>query len=244
MDARAPLTRARRRRFQPAASAARLARRPERVAEVVRRLHATYSAADTALHHETPFQLLAATILSAQCTDARVNMVTPALFARFPDAAALAAADRSEVEGLIRSTGFYRNKAKSLLGMARALVERHGGRVPEDLDALTGLPGVGRKTANVVRGSRFGQDAVVVDTHCGRIAQRLGWTRHEDPVRVERDLMKLLPGSEWTFVSHALVLHGRATCESRRPRCGTCVIGADLCPSFDEGAVAVRERGG
>ena len=219
-------------RFQPTASAAKAARAPLRVAEVSQRLRAAYSAANTALHHETPFQLLAATILSAQCTDARVNLVTPALFARYPNAAALACADRAELEGLIRSTGFYRNKAANLLGMGQALVERHGGEVPRDLDALTKLPGVGRKTANVVRGTLFGQAAIIVDTHCGRIAQRLGWSRHEDPVRIERDLMALLPESDWTFISHSLVLHGRAACASRKPNCAACPIGADLCPSF------------
>ena len=223
----------RRPRFQPPALAAKAAREPSRVAEVSRRLRLAYSDAETSLHHRTTFELLAATILSAQCTDARVNMVSPALFARYPDARALADAERSELEGLVRSTGFYRNKAANLLGMAQALVERHGGEVPEDLDALTALPGVGRKTANVVRGSVFGQAAIIVDTHCGRIAQRLGWTRAEDPVRIERDLMKLLPESEWTFISHSLVLHGRAVCASRKPHCAACPIGPELCPSFE-----------
>lgn len=234
----------RRPRFQPPAAAAKAARAPERVAEVMRRLHAAYSDAETALVHANAFQLLAATILSAQCTDARVNMVTPALFGRFPDAPSLAGADRGELEALIRSTGFYRNKATNLLGMAAALVERHGGEVPTDLDSLTRLPGVGRKTANVVRGSLFGQDAVIVDTHCGRIAQRLGWTRHEDPVRIERDLMALLPPSEWTFISHSLVLHGRAKCAARKPDCAGCPIGAELCPSFEAETAPKRPRPG
>ena len=217
-------------------AAARLARRPQIVAEVVRRLKERYADADTALHHESPFQLLVATILSAQCTDARVNLVTPALFARYADSAALAGADILELEEIIRSTGFFHAKAKNLLGMAAALVLRHGGEVPEDLESLTRLPGVGRKTANVVRGTLFGQQAVIVDTHCSRLAQRLGWTRAEDPVKIEHDLMKLLPESEWTFVSHSLVLHGRAVCHSQRPKCLACPLGADTCPSFDPSA--------
>jgi endonuclease-3 len=219
-------------RFVPPVRLAKGARSPERVREVVRRLRAEYADAETALHHDGPFQLLAATILSAQCTDARVNMVTPELFRRFPDPAALAAADRAELERLIHSTGFFRAKAKSLQGMAQAVVERHGGVVPVDMDQLTLLPGVGRKTANVLRGSAHDLPAVIVDTHCSRVSRRLGWTRHEEPERIERDLMKLLPEADWTFTSHAFVLHGRAVCHARRPECERCVLGADTCPSW------------
>jgi len=222
----------RRVRFLPPLAAAREARRPERVEAVIERLRAAYAEATTALEHETPFQLLAATILSAQCTDARVNLVTPALFRRYATPDALASADQRDVEELIHSTGFFRNKAKNLIGMARAVVERHGGTVPTDLDALTKLPGVGRKTANVLRGTLFEQQAIIVDTHCSRISRRLGWTRSDDPVRIERDLMALLPQDDWTDTSHALVLHGRATCYARKPSCETCVIGAPLCPSY------------
>ena len=171
-----------------------------------------------------------ATILSAQCTDARVNLVTPALFARYPDAASLAAADPADVERLIHSTGFFRSKAKNIIGMARGLCERHGGEVPQDLDALTALPGVGRKTANVLRGTLFAQPAIIVDTHCSRIARRLGWTRAESPVQIERDLMRVLPRDKWTIASHSLVLHGRGPCASRKPRCHECPL-ASLCPS-------------
>jgi endonuclease-3 len=222
----------RRVRFLPPLAAAREARRPERVREVIARLKSTYAEATTALDHQTPFQLLAATILSAQCTDARVNLVTPALFRRYGMPEALAAAQQEELEALIHSTGFFRNKAKNLIGMARALVERHDGEVPTDLDALTKLPGVGRKTANVLRGTLFEQQAIIVDTHCSRISRRLGWTRSDDPVRIERDLMALLPETDWTATSHSLVLHGRATCHSRKPSCATCVIGTPLCPSY------------
>jgi endonuclease-3 len=195
------------------------------------RLRAEYPDARCALDHRDAFELLAATILSAQCTDVRVNLVTPALFARYPDAAALAAADRGDVERLIRSTGFFRAKAKALVGMARALVDRHGGAVPRTLAELVPLPGVGRKTANVVLGNAFGVDeGVVVDTHIGRLARRLGLTAHEDPLKVERDLMAVVPRARWTLLAHLLIAHGRRTCVARRPRCAGCLL-ADICPS-------------
>ena len=184
------------------------------------------------LDHETPFQLLAATILSAQCTDVRVNMVTPALFARYPDAAALAAADPTELEQVIRSTGFYQSKARNLMGMANGLLERFGGEVPHDLDDLMTLPGVGRKTGNVVRSVVFDLPGLPVDTHVGRLSRRLGITDADDPVKVEHELCSYLPPAEWGSFSLRLILHGRRTCDARAPRCGSCAL-ADLCPAFD-----------
>jgi endonuclease-3 len=200
-------------------------------AVVFERLLASYPGAHCALDFTNPFELLCATILSAQCTDKRVNMVTPALFARFPDAAALAVAGQDEVEELIRSTGFYRNKAKSLIGMAGALVERHGGAVPDDMASLVALPGVGRKTANVILGNAFGKDeGIVVDTHVTRLSNRLGLTRETDAVKIERALIPLFPRDRWTMVSHLLIEHGRQICLARKPRCAACVL-ADVCPS-------------
>jgi endonuclease-3 len=207
------------------------AQRRAHAAGVVRFLEDEYPEADCALRHDGPFQLLAATILSAQCTDERVNMVTPELFARWPDPAALAQAEQEDVEEVVRSTGFYRNKAKNLIGMARGLVELHGGDVPEDMDALVALPGVARKTANVVLGTAFGRnEGVVVDTHVHRISHRLGLSRHHDPKRVERDLMDLLPREEWTAFSHRVIFHGRRVCVARSPRCALCGV-RELCPS-------------
>lgn len=194
-------------------------------------LKSAYPDAHCALDHLTPFELLVATILSAQCTDLRVNMVTPALFARYPTAKALAEADQGEVEELIRSTGFFRNKARNLIGMATGLVERHRGEVPPDMEALRVLPGVGRKTANVVLGNAFGiNDGITVDTHVGRLSKLLGLTRHADPSKVERDLMALVPVEDWTLISHLLIWHGRQVCIARRPRCGECLLNA-LCPA-------------
>jgi endonuclease-3 len=205
--------------------------RKERAAEILRRLDIEYPEARTALDFEGPYQLLVATILSAQCTDERVNMVTPALFRRFPTATALAGAKPEKLEDMIRSTGFFRNKTKSLLGMSNAVVDRHGGEIPDTMDELVELPGVGRKTANVVLGNAFGKDeGVVVDTHVGRLSRRLGLTREDDPVRVENDLMKLFPRETWTDLAHVLIFHGRATCKAPRPRCAECVL-ADICPS-------------
>ena len=199
------------------------------VAELARR----YPEARCSLDFHTPFELLAATVLSAQCTDERVNRVTPALFARCPTAEACTRAGRAELEALIRPTGFFRNKAKSLLGAAQAIVERHGGAVPGTLEELTALPGVGRKTANVILGNAFGIPGVVVDTHVGRIARRLRLTRADDPVKVEFDLMALVPRERWTSLSHELIAHGRALCRAPKPRCAACFFAADLCPSRD-----------
>ncbi len=181
-----------------------------------------------------PFQLLVATILSAQTTDRRVNGVTPALFARYPDARALASADRAEVETIIQPTGFFRAKTDSLLKMASALVERFDGRVPRRLQDLVTLPGVGRKTANVVLGDAFGVPGITVDTHVGRLARRLGWTAEQDPVAVEHAIGALFPRRDWTHLSHVLIFHGRRTCHARRPACGACPV-ATLCPSYGAG---------
>jgi endonuclease-3 len=207
------------------------ARPPAPPAETYRRLHQTYPDAHCALNHANAYQLLVATILSAQCTDARVNMVTPALFARYPSATALADADPAELEEMIRSTGFFRSKTKSLIGMARGVVERHGGEIPDEMDALTKLPGVGRKTANVILGNAFGKDVgVVVDTHVTRLSNRLGLTTEQDPVKIEQDLMKSFPREQWTLLSHLLIDHGRAICIARAPKCPICPL-ADICPS-------------
>lgn len=215
----------------PAASARESrAARAARAREVLRALRSLHPGARTSLRAEDPFRLLVATVLSAQCTDERVNRVTPALFRRFPDARALASAPPAELEELIRPTGFFRNKAKNLLGAARALVERHGGAVPDSMADLLALPGVARKTANCVLGSGFGRaEGVVVDTHVGRIARRMGFTRHADPVRAERDLMEAFPREDWIFLSHAWIEHGRAVCTARTARCGECAL-APWCP--------------
>ena len=175
--------------------------------------------------------MLCATILSAQCTDARVNLVTPVLFARYPTAEALARANPADVEEIIRSTGFFRNKTKSLIGMAQAIVADHGGEVPRTMEELRPLPGVGRKTANVVLGNAFGlNEGITVDTHVGRLSRLLGLTDHEDPLKIEQDLMRLFPRKEWALLSHLLIFHGRRVCIARRPRCEDCVV-SDLCPS-------------
>jgi endonuclease-3 len=209
------------------------AARRERTAELLARLEAAYPDARCALDHGGSLELLVATILSAQCTDVRVNQVTPALFRRYPTAADYAQAPLAELEEAIRPTGFFRNKARSLRGLGAALVERHGGRVPETMAELVRLPGVGRKTANVVLGNAFGRDeGIVVDTHVGRLARRLGLTREDDPEKVERDLMELVPRGKWTLWAHLLIAHGRAVCRAPRPRCGECPV-ADLCPSAE-----------
>lgn len=197
---------------------------------VVEALKEAYPDAECALVHDGPFQLLVATILSAQCTDARVNLVTPELFRRFPDARALAAAGRDEVEAVIRSTGFFRAKAKNLQEMAARLQEAHGGEVPRDLDALTALPGVGRKTANVVLGTAFGlATGVVVDTHVKRLSVRLGLSARKTPEQIERDLMATVPRDEWVDLSHRLIQLGRRVCLARKPRCPSCPM-AGFCP--------------
>src|SRR5713101_66218 len=205
--------------------------RKVRARKIIARLKREYPEATSALHHHSALELLVATILSAQCTDARVNMVTPHLFAKYKSAAAYAAADPKVFEQEIQSTGFFRNKTKSIIGMAQALVERHGGQVPDTMDELTGLPGVGRKTANVVLGTWFGKnEGVVVDTHVHRISRLLRLTRQDTPEKIERDLMQLLPRDRWTVFSHLLILHGRKVCIARRPQCEECVV-SDLCPS-------------
>ncbi len=204
---------------------------PELAALYYDRLTETYPDAHCALDHRNAFELLAATILSAQCTDARVNMVTPSLFKHYPTAHELADAAQEDVEEIIRSTGFFRSKAKSLIGMARALVERHDGEVPRSMDELTALPGVGRKTANVILGNAFDMnEGVVVDTHVARLSHRLGLVTGDDPVKIERKLMQLVPRERWTMLSHLLIEHGRRVCDARKPRCGECVL-ADTCPS-------------
>ena len=199
--------------------------------EVFSRLGRAYPDAHTEVDYETPLQLLIATILSAQCTDKRVNMVTPLLFRTFPTAASLADAPREELEEIIKSTGFFRNKTKSLIGLGKALVERHNGEVPDSMDALVKLPGVGRKTANVILGNAFGKnEGVVVDTHVGRLSLRLGLTKEMDPVKVEQDLMRLFPREDWALLAHLLIFHGRRVCIARAPKCEICVLN-DICPS-------------
>lgn len=205
--------------------------RRQRTLEIIRRLKHEYPDAQCSLVHANAYELLAATILSAQCTDERVNQVTPALFRRYPGPEDLAGAQQEELEELIRSTGFFRNKARSLLGMANALVDRHGGTVPASMDALVELPGVGRKTANVVLGNAFGMnEGVVVDTHVGRLSGRLALTAETDAVRIEQDFIKLVPRDEWTLLPHIFIDHGRAVCKAPTPRCEVCVL-SDICPS-------------
>ncbi len=198
---------------------------------ILGRLLAEYPDAHCALDFTNAYELLSATILSAQCTDKRVNMVTPALFEKYPDAAALADADPESVEEIIKSTGFFRSKAKSLIGMAAGLVAKHGGSVPQEMDALVQLPGVGRKTANVILGNAFGRnDGIVVDTHVTRLSNRLGLTKESDPVKIEQALIRLFPQQHWTMISHLRIEHGRQICDARSPKCGACIL-ADICPS-------------
>jgi endonuclease III len=215
----------------PAPAATALVRRARKIN---RELAALYPDAHCELDFTTPLELLVATILSAQCTDKRVNMVTPILFAKYPAAADYAAADRTEVEQIIQSTGFFRAKTTSIIGLGQALCERFGGEVPPRLKDLVTLPGVGRKTANVVLGNAFGVPGITVDTHFGRLARRFGWTTLDDPDKVEQQVGALFPKSEWTMLSHRLIWHGRRVCHSRRPACGACGI-ARLCPSYGEG---------
>jgi len=199
-----------------------------KIAEILR---AEYPNATTALDHKSAFELLVSTILAAQCTDARVNLISPALFARWPDARSMATATQSEMEKHVKTCGFFRNKAKNLIATSKALVERHGGEVPSTMEELTALHGVARKTANVVLGTWFKKsEGVVVDTHCQRLSRRLALTRHDDPVKIERDLMDLLPRETWTDFAHDLVFHGRRVCLARKPRCANCVV-RELCPS-------------
>ncbi len=205
--------------------------RRERAETVYDLLREEYPDAHCELDHENAFQLAVATILSAQTTDVRVNMVTPDLFRRYPDAEALANAQQEEVEEIVRSTGFFRNKAKNIIGFARGLMADHDGVVPSEMDALAALPGVGRKTANVILGNAFGIDeGVVVDTHVKRLSNRLRFTREETPEKVERDLMDVFPRERWTMLAHLLIWHGRRVCDARKPLCGECVV-SHLCPS-------------
>ncbi|HRN68928.1 MAG TPA: endonuclease III [Promineifilum sp.] len=203
----------------------------EHVTQIIARLRATYPDAHCELDYETPIQLLVATILSAQCTDARVNMTTPALFERFPTVETLAGADPVEMEELVRPTGFYRQKARYIREAATRILTEFGGEVPSDLDDLLTLPGVARKTANVVRGEIFGlSDGITVDTHVKRLAARLGLTTATDPVKVERDLMAIIPRESWREISHLLIWHGRRLCTARKPACHECPLN-DICPS-------------
>lgn len=222
------------RRARPTAAALDVARevpaaRRARARAIARALAAAYPDAWCELTYGNPWELLVATILSAQCTDKTVNRVTPELFRRYPTPAALASAPPLAVENLIRRTGFFRQKTKSIQAVARAVAEEHGGRVPASMDALTALPGIGRKTANVVLGTAFGQPAIFVDTHVKRLANRLGLTNSDDPVRIERDLQGLLPPKQWTLFAHRLIHHGRRVCAARMPRCSACPL-ARWCP--------------
>lgn len=215
------------------ATTRRFGSKKQRALEILVRLKRLYAEAPCTLDYETPVQLLVATILSAQCTDERVNLVTPELFRRFPDAPTLAAADVAELENLVRSTGFYRNKAKNIQAACHKIVCEFGGEVPQRMEDLLTLPGVARKTANVVLAHAFGIHAgVTVDTHVKRLSQRLGLTKETDPIRIERDLIKLLPQPDWENWSIRLIYHGRAVCNARNPACDNCLL-ADLCPSAD-----------
>ena len=207
-------------------TAAALAKRARKIDQALVKL---YPDAHCALHHNGALQLLVATILSAQCTDERVNKVTPGLFKRYPDAQAYADADIGELETMIQSTGFFRNKAKSIQACCKILVEKHGGKVPQTMEELVPLPGVGRKTANVILGNAFGVPGIPVDTHVGRLSRRMALTEHEDPVKVEHVLMELIPKDDWTDFGHRMIFHGRQVCHARKPKCDECTI-AKLCP--------------
>ncbi len=200
-----------------------------RAGQIVRQLSRLYPDAHCALHYANPLQLLVATILSAQCTDERVNQVTPALFVRYPDALAFATANPAELETRIKSTGFFRNKAKNIIACCRQLMEHHGGQVPRTMEELVPLPGVGRKTANVLLGNAFDVPGIPVDTHVSRLSYRMGFTEHYEPVKIERDLMALIPREEWTMFGHRMIFHGRQVCHARKPLCDSCVL-AKLCP--------------
>jgi endonuclease-3 len=208
--------------------------RTRRARRIDRELALLYPDAHCELDFANPLELLVATILSAQTTDVRVNLVTPVLFAKYRTAAEYAAADRAEMEAIVASTGFFRAKTNSVMGMAQALCERYGGEVPGRLEDLVTLPGVGRKTANVVLGNAFDVPGITVDTHFGRLARRFGWTEEEDPVKVEHEVGALVPRKDWTGLSHRLIWHGRRRCHARKPACGACAV-APLCPSYGEG---------
>lgn len=218
-----------------------IAARRARARKILSALRTAYPDARIALHFENPLELLVATILSAQCTDERVNLVTPALFARYRSARDYAGADPAALEEAIRSTGFYRAKARAIIGMARALVERHRGEVPRGREELVELPGVGLKTANVVLGNAFGQQAIAVDTHVFRVSQRLGLARAEDPDRIHDQLVEVLPRGDWTLATHLLITHGRRTCAARRPACPVCAV-RRLCPWPEKTRVAGASR--
>jgi endonuclease-3 len=203
--------------------------RRERALRIVRTLFQAHPDAHCALHHKSAYQLLVATILSAQCTDKMVNRVTPQVFQRYPDAARLATADPRTLEGLLKPTGFFRQKTKTLRSMAQSVIEQHGGQIPKTMEELTRLSGVGRKTANVILGNAFGVPGMVVDTHVVRLSQRMGLTRETDPVKIERDLQRLVPEKDWTQFSHAMIFHGRRICSARSPQCELCPLSAD-CP--------------
>lgn len=209
-------------------------KKQERALDIISRLKRMYPKARTSLDFTTPFELLIATILSAQSTDARVNIVTKSLFRKYPGPQAFAEASQTEMERDVRQTGFFRNKAKAVIGAAKAIMEKHGGRVPATMEELTALPGVGRKTANVVLGNAFKTPVgVVVDTHVARVSGRLGLTAHSHPEKIEQDLMKLIPQKEWTAFSHRLIYHGRQICVARKPKCRECLLN-ELCPSAEE----------
>lgn len=215
-------------------------KKSEKALEILRRLRQRFPDAHCELDHESPYQLLVATILSAQCTDVRVNMVTPALFKRYPGPKQLAKAEQGELEEIIRSTGFYRNKAKNLIACAQTLIDRHRGEVPRSIEELSALPGVGRKTANVVLGNCFNiNEGFVVDTHVKRITGLLGLTKRTDPEKIEQDLMELFPQEAWCETSHLLIFLGRRTCIANRPQCDLCVL-ADICPS--RGKIGARAK--
>ncbi|HEY4023893.1 MAG TPA: endonuclease III [Pseudonocardiaceae bacterium] len=225
----------------PSATAAKPAQETQlaltrRVRRITRSLGEGYPDAHCELDFTTPLELLVAVVLSAQTTDVRVNLTTPALFARYRSAADYAGANRAELEELIRATGFYRNKASSVMGLGTALVERFDGEVPGKLDDLVTLPGVGRKTANVVLGDAFGVPGITVDTHFGRLVRRWGWTEEEDPVKVEHAIGALVPRKDWTVLSHRVIFHGRRVCHARKPACGACLLAKD-CPSFGSGPI-------
>ena len=222
----------------PASPAAYAAESPVARTRRARRIHRAlvdrYPYAHAELDFETPLQLLVATVLSAQTTDVTVNKVTPEVFRRWPSASALAAADRAQMEAVLKPTGFFRAKTTSVITLGQALVDRYGGEVPGRLTDLVTLPGVGRKTANVVLGNAFGVPGITVDTHFGRLARRFGWTQETDPVKVEHEVGALFPRKDWVMLSHVLIFHGRRTCHARRPACGACPV-ARLCPSYGEG---------
>jgi endonuclease-3 len=225
-----PAARARRFRAETPLGRTRRARR------MTRELAAIWPDAVTELHFSTPLELAVATILSAQSTDRGVNQVTPALFAKYPTAADYAAADRAELEAMIHSTGFFRNKASSLIGLGQAVVDRFGGVLPHTLDELVTLPGIGRKTANVILGEAFGIPGITVDTHFGRLVRRWQWTEETDPVKVERAVAEMIPKRDWTLLSQRTIWHGRRICHAKKPACGACALAAD-CPSYGLGPV-------